>query len=92
MNKSRYYSFVAKKRIIDVKKETKDGVIPVSRDVHPYKRWQFFIYNLFSVKTKDGWFLLNCPDKFFNRPPQIGMFIRANKKLKQWEICGRSGR
>ena len=93
MNKSRYYhSYAAKTRIVDVKKETKDGVMSVPTDVYPYRRRQAFIYNVYSIKTQEGWNILNCPDKFFNRPPQIGMFIRGNKKLNQWEVCGRSGR
>ena len=89
---SKYIRFTTKTRIVDVKKETKDGVMSVPTDVYPYRRRQVFIYNVYSIKTQEGWIILNCPDKFFNRPPQIGMFISANRHKKIFEITGRNGR
>ena len=81
-----------KRLILDVKKETKDGAKIVHKDTFPYKSLQRYIYNVYSVKTKQGWCIINCPDRFFNRPPQIGMFISANKHKKIFEITGRNGR
>ena len=81
-----------KRLIIDVKRKTKDGGKFVNKDVSSCKFLQRYIYNVYSVKTKQGWCVINCPDRFFNRPPQIGMFISANKHKKIFEITGRSGR
>ena len=81
-----------KRRIIDVKRETKDAIKTITTDVYPYRALQRYIYNVYSVKTKQGWCLINCPDRFFNRPPQVGMCIRFLKDKKMYEICGRSGR
>ncbi len=81
-----------KRRIIDVKRETKDGIKTITTDVYPYRSLQRYIYNVYSVKTKQGWCLINCPDRFFNRPPQIGMFISTNRNKKIFEITGRKGR
>ena len=92
----------SKQRIVDVRVKTVDKHVPMpirmflhsARDSVEFGHWIALnkIYNLYSIKTKKGWTIFYCPEKYFNRPPQIGMFIRGNKKLNQWEICGRSGR